>query len=346
MPTTPVPYHHLLRGPLARAWRPLVSLLFVLLGWLAVTIGVSVVLAGYLLASSGPDPDRTLTDFGEPIVFGLNNLVIAAFTPIATLSIWAVHRVRPGFVSSVVGRLRWAWLVLCTVVLLPLWIAYILVTESLDGPTPELAPEPGWAVMLVLVLLTTPLQSAGEEYLFRGWVMQNIGAWIRRPNLALWASIVVSATVFALAHTSFDVWILLDLGIFATAAVVLTWRTGGLEAAIVMHAVNNVVAMSFAVGTGDIGDVLITETTTGSPQQLVYSIIVQAIAVPLVLLLARWRGIQRTYQPRPPAPPQGPPHWNCAPHIPGGYAPGYPGRAWDSRPGQAPGMPGTSPWGT
>ncbi len=351
MPTIPVPYHHLLRGPLAHGWQPVVAFLLVLMGLLFVFlqwVGLNSILflLSYMFAPGRADAGRIPADLAQLITFIVKGHGLAAFILIAPLSIRAAYLVRPGFVSSVVGRLRWGWLGLCTIVLLPLWIGHVLVTKSLAGPTPDLALKPGWETMLGLVLFTILLQSAGEEYLLRGWVMQNVGAWIRRSNLALLVSIVVSAGLSAVAYGSFDVWILFELGIFATSTVVLTWRTGGLEAAIVMHAVSNAVNLSYVFGTGDVGDVLITETTSGSPQQLVYSIIVQAVAVPLVLLLARWRGIERTYQPRPLAPPQHPPRSNDAPHVPGGGAPGYPGRVQDSGPGQVPGMPGTSPWGT
>ena len=35
-----------------------------------------------------------------------------------------------------------------------------------------------WLWLIGLTLLTTPLQAAGEEYLFRGWVMQWVGSFV------------------------------------------------------------------------------------------------------------------------------------------------------------------------
>src|SRR3954462_1118567 len=48
----------------------------------------------------------------------------------------------------------------------------------------------------LVVLFTTPLQAMGEEYAFRGYAMQAFGSLSRRPSFA----IVVTATLFALAH--------------------------------------------------------------------------------------------------------------------------------------------------
>ena len=38
---------------------------------------------------------------------------------------------------------------------------------------------------LIIVLVMTPFQAAGEEYLFRGWLMQNVGAYFSRPIIGL-----------------------------------------------------------------------------------------------------------------------------------------------------------------
>ena len=43
----------------------------------------------------------------------LPNLSLIVLIPAAMLSIWAVHRIRPRFLSSVAGGLRWRWLLRC-----------------------------------------------------------------------------------------------------------------------------------------------------------------------------------------------------------------------------------------
>ncbi len=347
LPTTPVPYHQVLTGPRARGWRPVVAFLLALVGWLVASVVTSVALILVKLATTGRMPEASaadLVDMSDPAVFAVGNLIIAAFIPTATMSIWAVHRVRPGFVSSVVGRLRWGWLGLCTAALVPLWLASIAVATLLSGEGFALRPEPRWPLLLIIVLLTTPLQSAGEEYLFRGWIMQNVGVWIRQPQIALGVSAVASAVLFALAHGSMDPWIVADLCIFATAAVVLTWRTGGLEAAIAMHAVNNVVGLVWVLGAGGFQDAFIGESTKGSPWQVLQSVVVQGIAVAILLGLAKRRGIARLTS--PPSPPVEMPAWGApGPGMPPPSGPPA-GGPWPSPPpAQAPGNPGTSPLG-
>ena len=56
--------------------------------------------------------------------------------------------------------------------------------------------------------------------------------------------------------------VLADLGIFAILAVAMTVRTGGLEAAVVMHAVNNVVIMVVSLVFGGFEDGFVSADTT------------------------------------------------------------------------------------
>jgi hypothetical protein len=37
----------------------------------------------------------------------------------------------------------------------------------------------------VVILLLVPLQAAAEEYIFRGYLMQSIGRWLRHPAFAI-----------------------------------------------------------------------------------------------------------------------------------------------------------------
>ena len=293
----PVEYQHVLRGARKAWWRPLVSFLLVVVGVLGVSIAIVVVSAiGYVVLAGDLDTFEEMTlDFNNPVTFGVQNLWLAALIPIAGLATWAAHGVRPGFVSSVVGRFRWGWFGWCLLVTVPLWLAYIGVATLIDGEGfGDTAGRPStWAALLVLTLLTTPLQSAGEEYLFRGWLMQQIGAYVRNTYAALAIAVVLSSVVFALAHTSLDPWVLIDLGSFATAAVLLTWRTGGLEAAVALHMVNNVIILVLSILTTGLQDAFITTETTSDPLTTGISIVALAVTTACIWWLAGKRGVAR-----------------------------------------------------
>ena len=197
--------------------------------------------------------------------FFYTNLGLIALIPVAGLSIWAVHHVRPKFLSSVVGGFRWRWLLRCLIVVVPLWIVYSLAGLLVDRPAADRPAE--WGLLLVLVVLMTPFQAAGEEYFFRGWILQNVGSWFKRPMLSLVSGTVVSAVAFSAAHGSPDPWILGSLAIFAISCCLLTWRTGGLEAAVAIHAVNNLSAFFAVINFGGWDEAFIGADTTGDPAQ-------------------------------------------------------------------------------
>ncbi len=53
---------------------------------------------------------------------------------------------------------------------------------------------------LLVVLLLTPWQAAGEEYLFRGYLTQAVGGMVGGVVLARVLAVLVPALLFALAH--------------------------------------------------------------------------------------------------------------------------------------------------
>lgn len=300
LPLTGHGYPALLRTPRARWWNPLASFGLVLASLVGLLVLGGVLGALALIATSGPallgaaDPtDVTDLDlYSAPMVL-LNNLLLAALIGVALLAVALGHPVAARFVHSVEGRVRWRWLARCVVVLTPLFLAYVLGTWALDGaPTAPRAQD--WVWLLVMAFVLTPFQAAGEEYLFRGWLLLAVGTWIRRPVVAVAVTAALSAAAFSLAHGSLDPWILLDLAAFAVAAVLLTWRTGGLEAAVALHVVNNVVIIAVGTLVGTVEDSYVGAETAGSPAATLLSVAVVAVATALLLWQARRAGIART----------------------------------------------------
>jgi hypothetical protein len=149
----------------------------------------------------------------------------------------------------------------------------------------------------VVILLTTPLQAAGEEYAFRGYGLQALGAWVRTP----WFGIILTGLLFAAAHGGQSLPLFLDRFAFGVVAGVLTVRTGGLEAAIAFHVVNNVVILLLASATGNLAPSL---TVAEAPWSAVVVDVVGMVAFAAVALaLARRMGLQTRTVPTPrPAP--------------------------------------------
>ncbi|HEV2928251.1 MAG TPA: type II CAAX endopeptidase family protein [Propionibacteriaceae bacterium] len=297
LPTEPRPYHQMLRGPLFRWWKPVLTLLLAVALYIPLVVLSLVPLIVVGVASGASDLGLLGFDVKNlsPTGFVVVNLSLIAMIPVSGLSIWIVHLIRPRYLSSVVGGIRWRWLARCVLIVLPLWLAYLALGLLVVPPDPARPAQ--WLPLLIIVLTMTPFQAAGEEYLFRGWLMQNIGAYFSRPILGLVVSVAVSAVAFAAAHGSRDPWIFGSIGCMAIAACVAVYRTGGLEAAIAMHAVNNVLAFGAVLMFGGWNEAFVGADTQGTPAVLVLAILVQGGALALILWQARRHGIQSRYRP-------------------------------------------------
>ena len=280
-------FHELTRGAHWSWWRPLASLgLLIPLGILVFIVMTVAILVPMVAmpdqmsildpTSDGPKPPM------HPFTFFGLNIGLAALIPLTIAAIAIAFWIRPGFVTSVAGRWRWGWSMRVLLVLLPWWVAFMVGLSLITGESFATQLHQHFWGLLLVVLITTPLQSAGEEYFFRGWIMQWFGSWVPWRWLALALAAVASTALFALAHGSMDPWVLADLGLFAIVAVWLTVRTGGLEAAIVMHAVNNVTIMVLSLVFGGFEDGFVSQETTSTPMAVVVSLVMQGVAVALV----------------------------------------------------------------
>ena len=285
----PRSYVHQMRTARYRWWRPVLALVMGAATFLTLMLVLS--LLWFVLDPSTLElTEASAIDPVDPVTMLISNLMLAALIP-ATLVATRIGHWRPmGKVWSVAGRIRWGWLTRATLVTTLLWGTYLALTWVLSGEQPTARPE-HWGWLLLVTVLTTPLQAAGEEVAFRGGIMQGVGAWISRPVLALVVSTVLSAATFALAHTSLDPWVLLDLATMAVACCYLTWRTGGLEAAIVLHVVNNMVITIGLTLLGGIQDAYVTDQTTSTLGTAGLSVVATAIMTAVLLWLARRSGI-------------------------------------------------------
>lgn len=256
-----------------------------------------------------PDP-TTVSDawFVSPAGMLVTNLGLALGIPLALVATWAQAQ-RAGLVSSVLGRVRWRLLLgglgVSLLLLVPLTLGSDLLVTQL-GLAPDLpagsdagsgdadesgwwplTPASAWLALSVVILLTTPLQAAGEEYFFRGWLSQWIGSLLRWRTLAIIVPAVVSALLFAFAHGAQSPWLFADRLIFGLVASLLVWRTGGLEVAVGLHAANNLLAFGLAIAYDGLADsLLITEV---APIEGAVSITVTLITTAVLLWWARRR---------------------------------------------------------
>lgn len=295
-------YDRLLTGGRRGAWRGVlgVAVLLVvvlLLVQIALTVAFSVG-----IAVAGGDVDAQMrrildTDAVTPAGLAFLNLVLASAIPTACLLVWWLHGLRPGWLASVAGRMRWRWFLTC-LGLAAITLVVTLIVAGLVPSSPERSEVGGQLNsftsstrdFLLVILLLTPLQAAGEEYAFRGYLTQVFGLLGRR-----WVSVLLPATLFAIAHGAQDPAIFFDRFAFGVVAGVLVIVTGGLEAGIAMHVLNNFVAYGAALAFGDMTTAL--NPTGGSWWNLPVTLTQSLVFLALATLAARRRGLATTADP-------------------------------------------------
>ncbi len=178
------------------------------------------------------------------------HLALALLLPVSILIVRYIQGVRPRWLASVQPGLRWRYLLICLFVALVAlngvqWLAFV----ATGVPTFH-SGQAGWPAFLVVLAITSPLQAAAEEVFFRGYLLQAIGSATGRP----WVGVVGSALVFALLHGVQNPPMFaqrLAFGLIAGALVVVT---GGLEAGIAAHIVNNIASYGYAIFTSSIAE--------------------------------------------------------------------------------------------
>lgn len=236
-------YHRIAHDP-QHWWRPVLVLAAAAAVYLvaAVLAVVPMAIAGALVPGLEAPVERAFdaTDMADPLtaLFILGS--IALMLPAALLAVRTAGRRPAGTLSSVEGRLRRDRLVrdlgTAAAVVVPATAVFV----TLDGGWRDLAVTGHTVPLLLLAVAAVPLQAAAEEYVFRGLLMQTVGAWLRHPA---WA-VVLPIPLFTIGH-EYDALGLVDVSAFALAAGWLTWRTGGLEAAIGLHVANNATLVAF-----------------------------------------------------------------------------------------------------
>ncbi len=292
-----LPYHRLLLAqPTYRWWRPLVAVLLTGVFFVVVSIVVAIPAFIVLFATNAIDllsptvQDDLVAllspDMARPwtLLFGLGSIILVLpLIPLA-LRIAGIRPagVRVNILHSVLFSLRWRWLALTLVPAAVVWVGTLAVQVGVgialgDQLLPFSTDVPTYLLSMLLVLVLVPVQAATEEYLYRGVLLQSVGAWLR------WApvTIVVSAVLFGFSH-AYDGWGIATVTVMGVGFAIVTIRTGGLEAAIAMHAVNNIGAFA-ASGTGMFGPTGITEDTGGSA-----GLIAQVVTVVLWVVGVEW----------------------------------------------------------
>ena len=304
----PRTYPLMLRTWTYAPWKPIVGLAALVLGMLVVVpVLLLPLLAGLVALDHQGSYSKAFEDAAslkhvtwQGMLY--LNLALAGLILVTWAIERVVHRLRPRWLSSVKPGMRWRFFWACFGIALVAMAAQLVVGALLPGDPNDMSGSPHHITSRIVglglvVLFTTPLQAMGEEYAFRGYAMQAFGSLTRQP----WVAIVLSATLFALAHGVQNAPLFLDRFAFGLMAGYVVLRTGGLEAGIALHIWNNLVAFGFALTLGNIDDSL--NVSQISWWNIPLTITQNGVYLVLVLLMAKRMGLSdRTSPPAVPAP--------------------------------------------
>ena len=229
-------FHEFYRAPRFRWWKPLAAIALLAAVWFTVSLALVGGAMAYDVATGRLSSVWEAMTKMTPWMFTANNVSLALFIPMAVLTSWLVYGQRPRWLTSITGGFRWAlfWQ-FALIAVVPLSISLLL-----DG-LGDLTWNADSLFLIVAIVLTTPFQAAGEEYMARGLLARSVGSWFANRWLGFAVATVVSSLVFMGMHVAGDPWLNLFYFSFGVIACVVTWRTGGLEAAIALHVVNNLI---------------------------------------------------------------------------------------------------------
>ena len=224
----------------------ILAVLFAVIGYSVASVSVNQLVEwlGWLLdGRPGSLTDYSLRSNAFETVAGLvaANLAIGSSILVVMGLMRLLHRRRATWIWSVSPGVRWRFLLACFLVGVVVLVGF----QFLISGVPVLKAQPDIVAYVVAILVTSPIQAAAEEVLFRGYIMQALGLVWRRE----WFAVVGSALLFALFHGTQNLPLFFHRFFFGLIMGALVWRTGGLEASIGAHIANNLGAFLWAALT-------------------------------------------------------------------------------------------------
>jgi len=237
VPLVPAPSSSRDELPTWPPWAPFAAMLITLgIAILGATLATLVAeLAGFDVDAGDPPPGVTITGtFFQDAGLILSAWLLARLTAGApSPAAFGLRRLAPlrGF-----GLLIAVWVVF--IALSGLWAAALGVKENDDLPTELGADDSSTALFFVAVLVCVAAPIA-EELFFRGFCFTALRRWIGWIPGA-----IATGVIFGLIHAgSADAVFLVPLGVFGALLCVLYKLTGSLVPCMVLHALNNALAL-------------------------------------------------------------------------------------------------------
>ncbi|GAA1981471.1 CPBP family intramembrane metalloprotease [Isoptericola halotolerans] len=284
-----VEYHRVLAGEKRRIGRGILAIALLFIGMFGATALLSIVAswADGLLRSGG-EPGSMYT---SPVLLASGLIGVALLIPFSMIIQRWLYGVSPASLHSVESRFRFDLFGRALVLIVPLLAVALSVTEFVEPAGTGVWDRQDIIGVFLVVVLLVPLQAAGEEYGLRGLVFRVAGSWARGRTASLVIGIAMSALVFAVLHLAADPWWNVLYVVVSVATALVTWRTGGIEIAVVIHSVFNVLYFSLGlVPHADLADRFDRSVGAMTPALFVPVTLALAIIVAVVWVRTRRSG--------------------------------------------------------
>jgi uncharacterized protein len=265
-------YHRVFAGEERRIVRGLIAIILLfagLIGSAQLCLAVASMIDTQLLGRTG----------FTPLQHAAGAFALALLIPYSMLLQRWLYQVPTGSLHSVTGCFRFgvfgrALLAFGPFLLIVMSVGFLLTPgNTIPWSTADLV------AFFIIGMTLTPLAAAGEEYGLRGLMFRVVGSWTRGPLAGAILGITVTTVVFSLLHGTLDPYIVGSYLVLFAAMAFVTWRTGGLEVAVVLHGVYNVSALVLATTLHlDLGgDLSSRAEIAGTPANLIPSVGLAAI---------------------------------------------------------------------
>jgi membrane protease YdiL (CAAX protease family) len=230
------------------------------LGLVASVCGMLLVMVAYaLLIGAGPRGVAVLAEIARAIAdpqavapgLSVLRLVLATAVDGVFLVVFVafaavmVRRPLHTYVTAA-PRVRWRLLgvamALAAAAMAPVVVAeHLLIAGGALPPVLGVSPLAGDRVAYALSALLLIPAAAAEELFFRGWLVRQTGAFLRRPAML----IGVTSLTFSAMHLDFSPDAFLTRALMGAGLAYMTLRLGGIEFSAGVHAVNNMLIVLF-----------------------------------------------------------------------------------------------------
>lgn len=282
-----VEYHRVLAGEKRRIGRGILAIVLLLGGLFgsgAVLYEVGAWIDGFVRPEGDVGPGIT------PVTQALSVLSVALMIPWSMLIQRWLYGVRGASLHSVISSFRFDLFGRALLVLAPLFFVATAIHEySRSFGTVTWSPTDAIGVLLVSVLLV-PLQATGEEYGFRGLLFRVAASWGRGRVTSLLLGIGVSTAAFSVVHLATDPWWNVFYVAVSVVTAYVTWRTGGIEIAAIIHAAINLSTFMFWIAL----DADLTERFDRSPGAVTPGLMIPVLVILIGTTVVVWLRTRHT----------------------------------------------------